>query len=32
MFQLKKYLVRKSKHILILYDYSKIDICFSEEI
>ena len=32
MFQLKKYLVRKSNHTLILYDYSKIDIRFSEEI
>ena len=29
MFQLKKYLVRKSKHTLILYDYSKMDISVS---
>ena len=35
MFQLKKYLtllVRKSKHTMILYDSSKIDIRFSEEL
>ena len=29
---LKKYVVRKSKHTLILYDYSKINIRFSEEL
>ena len=32
MFQQQKNLVWISKHTLILYDYSKIDIRFSEEI